>query len=140
MYNYNPYGYHNHLTGANRINHGIRNNVGSRGMYNQNLTRSGGLLSNLLGGSAGTGIRSTGLGAVNWSRLFTNTQKTLGFINQTLPLYNQVKPVVNNARSMLKVMRAMNEPTKKVSASNLIEHKPSSKIAVNKASKPTFFK
>ncbi len=41
--------------------------------------------------------------AINWSGLLSNTQKTLGIINQTIPIVYQVKPIFNNAKTMFKI-------------------------------------
>jgi len=151
MYNYNPYGQINPLTGANQhlMNRGLNPNLyqNTRGLANtMNQTRNAsGLLG--LGNNmrAGTGLARTGLSGINWSGLFTNAQKTLGFINQTLPVYNQVKPVVSNARTMFRVMKAMKDDPKKPEPSytksgNAHETIPiESRIAINKSA-PTFFK
>lgn len=41
--------------------------------------------------------------AINWSGILSNTQKTLGIINQTIPIVYQVKPIFNNAKTMFKI-------------------------------------
>jgi len=129
MYNYNPYQrMNNPLTGANHLPRNIPNT--------RNASR--------ILGNAGTGIKGPGLASINWSNLFSNSQKVLGFINQTLPVYNQVKPVVNNARSMLRMMKAIKEPvpSNKQPIRNNTKYSTipvESKIAINKSS-PTFFK
>ena len=45
----------------------------------------------------------------NWSNILTNTQKTLGIINQALPIVYQVRPLLNNARTLFKIAGAINE-------------------------------
>lgn len=55
-------------------------------------TSSGGLFSRLLGRG------------FNWSSILTNTQKTLGIVNQAIPVIKQVSPVVKNAKTMFRVM------------------------------------
>jgi hypothetical protein len=40
----------------------------------------------------------------NWGSLLTNTQKTLGVINQAIPIFYQFGPIVRNAKTMFKVM------------------------------------
>lgn len=59
---------------------------------NSATTSSGGILSKLLGRS------------FNWSSILTNTQKTLGIVNQAIPMFKQVSPIVKNAKTMFKVM------------------------------------
>jgi len=163
MYNYNPYQYQsmvNPLTGVNHhqmMNHSLMNNArgltnnlahgaqGARGALNSPRAANSllGLGNNL---RAGTGLAKTGLSGINWSGLFGNASKALGFINQTLPVYNQVKPVVNNARTMFRVMKAMRDDKKiepkQTTYKSDIPHQTiplESRIAVNKSA-PTFFK
>ena len=57
---------------------------------------------------------SVGLGAatkagINWSSLLTNTQKTLGIINQAIPAFYQVKPIFNNMKTMFRVVNELNK-------------------------------
>ncbi|MEG0026234.1 MAG: VrrA/YqfQ family protein [Bacilli bacterium] len=40
----------------------------------------------------------------SFSSILTNTQRTLGIINQVIPVVKQVSPVFNNAKTMFKVM------------------------------------
>lgn len=67
-----------------------------------------------------------GRGSINWSSILSNTQKTLGLVNQAIPVIKQVSPMVKNAKTMFKVMnefkkvetpvqevRQVNEPIKK---------------------------
>ncbi len=48
-----------------------------------------------------------GFRGINWSGLLSNTQKTLGIINQTIPIVYQVKPIVNNARTLFRINDAL---------------------------------
>ena len=153
MYNYHPYEQMrsiNPLTGAHPhqlMQSGMNPNLHqhTRGLANTMAPRSsGGLLG--LGSNAGTGLARTGLSGINWSGLFGNAQKALGFINQTLPVYNQVKPVVNNARTMFRVMKAMKDDPKSSAKPQFKESinqeqtlPTNSSIAINKRA-PTFFK
>lgn len=57
-----------------------------------------------LGTTAKTGI--------NWSSLLSNTQKTLGIINQAIPAFYQVKPIFNNMKTMFKVVNEINKDDK----------------------------
>ena len=45
----------------------------------------------------------------NWSNILSNTQKTLGIINQAIPIVYQVRPLLNNARTLFKIAGAINE-------------------------------
>ena len=51
------------------------------------IGRTGGLLKN----------------TINWSSLLTNTQKTLGVINQAIPVFYQIRPMFNNIKTMFRV-------------------------------------
>lgn len=60
------------------------------------------------------GFSPYGLGAVaktgiNWSSLLSNTQKTLGIINQAIPAFYQIRPIFNNMKTMFKVVNEMNK-------------------------------
>ena len=48
----------------------------------------------------------------NWSNILSNTQKTLGIINQAIPIVYQVRPLLNNARTLFKIAGAINEKMK----------------------------
>ncbi len=75
----------------------------------QNVAR-GGLLSRLFGGAgaarAASGVAKSG---INWGTLLSNTQKSLGIINQAIPIVYQVKPIINNAKTMFKIAGAVKE-------------------------------
>lgn len=45
----------------------------------------------------------------NWNNILTNTQKTLGIINQAIPIVYQVRPLLNNARTLFRIAGAINE-------------------------------
>lgn len=77
-------------------------------MYNnpylyQNLVKPG-LLSRLFRGAGASSIARSG---INWGNLLTNTQKSLGIINQAIPLVYQVKPIINNAKTMFRIADAI---------------------------------
>ena len=58
----------------------------------------------------GRGLLSS-IKAINWSGILSNTQKTLGIINQTIPIVYQVKPIINNAKTMFKIANTIkNDP------------------------------
>lgn len=58
-----------------------------------------------LGTAAKTGI--------NWSSLLSNTQKTLGIINQAIPAFYQIKPIFSNMKTMFKVVNEINKDDNK---------------------------
>lgn len=60
------------------------------------------------------GIGNVARHGINWSSLLTNTQKTLGIINQAIPAFYQVKPVFNNLRTMFRVVNEINRDDKKI--------------------------
>lgn len=68
-------------------------------------------MANLAQPAANRGLLS-GLKAINWSTLLSNTQKTLGIINQTIPIVYQVKPILNNAKAMFKIVSTLKEDDK----------------------------
>lgn len=55
------------------------------------------------------GLGSVGKSGINWSSLLSNTQKTLGIINQAIPAFYQVKPIFNNMKTMFKVVNEINK-------------------------------
>jgi len=75
-------------------------------MYNNPYIINSGLRGASSLGKAGLFSSIRGL---NWGNLLSNTQKTLGIINQAIPIVYQVKPIMNNARTMFRVMGAMKE-------------------------------
>lgn len=63
---------------------------------------------------AAYGLGAAAKSGINWSSLLSNTQKTLGIINQAIPAFYQVKPIFNNMRTMFKVVNEFNkDDTKK---------------------------
>ena len=82
-------------------------------MYNnpylyQNLAKPG-LFSKLFGGASS--FRALGNG-INWGNLLSNTQKSLGIINQAIPLVYQVKPIISNAKTMFRIAGALKDDNK----------------------------
>lgn len=56
----------------------------------------------------GGGLLSGGLfRGINFANILSNTQKTLGVINQAIPLCYQIKPMMNNAKTMFKIIGAV---------------------------------
>ena len=58
---------------------------------------------------ASYGIGSIARRGINWSSLLSNTQKTLGIINQAIPAFYQIKPIFNNMKTMFKVVNEINK-------------------------------
>lgn len=91
--------------------------------------KKGGLL-NLLSNLGKTNPTTASLGlakkGINWSTLLSNTQKTLGVINQTIPTINQIKPIVNNAKTMFKLMNELKKPDEATAdkINNIIHNNP----------------
>ena len=55
------------------------------------------------------GLGTVAKSGINWSSLLSNTQKTLGIINQAIPAFYQVKPIFNNMKTMFKVVNEFNK-------------------------------
>lgn len=47
----------------------------------------------------------------NLSSILTNTQKTLGVVNQAIPVVKQVGPMINNMKTMFKLAGAFKDET-----------------------------
>jgi len=64
---------------------------------------SPGILKSLLGAGASAG-------RFNWSSILSNTQKTIGVVNQAIPMVKGVAPTFRNAKTMFKVMNEFKKP------------------------------
>ena len=62
-----------------------------------------------------SGLFKNGL---NWGAILSNTQKTLGIVNQAIPVIKQVSPVLKNAKTMFKVMNEFKRVDTPVSTTN----------------------
>lgn len=110
----------------------------------QNVAR-GGLLSRLFGGartaSAATGALGAAKSGINWGTLLSNTQKSLGIINQAIPIVYQVKPIINNAKTMFRIAGAVkgDEPinTTNTSVNNISSN--DNYTVVENDNKPIFY-
>ena len=58
---------------------------------------------------ASYGLGSVARSGINWSSLLSNTQKTLGIINQAIPAFYQIKPIFNNMKTMFRVVNEINK-------------------------------
>lgn len=107
-------------------------------MYNnpyfyQNAVRPS-LFSKLFGGLGGT---SAVRHSINWGSILSNTQKSLGIINQAIPIVYQVKPIINNAKTMFKIAGAMKDTDSKTT--NKTETIQSTNSITNYENKPIFY-
>lgn len=59
------------------------------------------------------GLGSAAKSGINWSSLLSNTQKTLGIINQAIPAFYQIKPIFSNMKTMFKVVNEINKDESK---------------------------
>lgn len=59
-----------------------------------------------------------GIKAINWSGILSNTQKTLGIINQTIPIVYQVRPMINNAKTMFRIANTLKGSDAALNTSN----------------------
>ena len=55
---------------------------------------------------------------INWGTILSNSQRTLGLINQAIPVVKQISPVVKNAKTMFKVMSECKKVDTPVSTPN----------------------
>lgn len=77
--------------------------------FYQNIARPG-LFSRLFGtASAARAAGGVARSGINWGTLLSNTQKSLGIINQAIPIVYQVKPIINNAKTMFRIAGAVKD-------------------------------
>ncbi len=94
-----------------------------------------GLFSNLISGVRG----------INWGTILTNTQRTLGLINQAIPVVKQVTPVMKNAKTMFRVMnefKKVDEPVTVPKQPVKTEHHNQTNTpstSISSINQPTFF-
>jgi hypothetical protein len=77
-------------------------------------------------------------GKLNWGGLLTNTQKTLGVINQAIPIFYQVGPIFKNAKTMFKVMGEFNKINSESNTKSTTTN-DSSKVESKQSNTPNFF-
>ena len=86
---------------------------------------------NLINNSFITAITIT---QINWSKILSGADKTLGVVNQTIPLVRQTKPLFSNMKSMIKLAKAFREevkPTSNHSANNSTNQKSTNRKTSN---------
>ncbi|MCI8347789.1 MAG: hypothetical protein HFJ12_07630 [Bacilli bacterium] len=84
-------------------------------------------------------FRGAAAGGINWGNLLTNTQKSLGIINQAIPIVYQVKPIVNNAKTMFRIAGAMKDTDDTKNSSYNSQKKESTTIPTQNDNKPIFY-
>lgn len=105
-------------------------------MYNnpfmyQNFARPS-FISRLLGRSSSIGLDKT----INFSNILSNTQKSLGIINQAIPIVKEIKPMVNNAKSLFRIASLLNDSSVD---SDIKTAAPESSSATVDSNKPIFY-
>ena len=100
-----------------------------------------------------TGLLSA-LKNIKWGTILSNTQKTLGVINQAIPIVYQIKPIWNNAKTVFKIVGALKDgdstdtnnnynkvtnynTNNVIDNNNYVEEKPSINYSSN--NQPNFF-
>lgn len=84
-------------------------------------------------------FRGAAAGGINWGNLLTNTQKSLGIINQAIPIVYQVKPIVNNAKTMFRIAGAMKDTDDTTNSGSNSHKKESTTISMQNDNKPIFY-
>ncbi len=104
----------------------------------QNIARPG-LLSRLFGGARAAGtVGAAAKSGINWGTLLSNTQKSLGIINQAIPIVYQVKPIINNAKTMFRIAGAVKD-TPNTNSSNYSTSNISNTSTNSIDNKPIFY-
>ena len=142
--NYFPYG-----------QFGTMGNSMVRGMM-PNMARAGGAFMGNAANIGNTAIRNPGLlsnlfssiKSLNWGGLLTNTQKTLGIVNQAIPVYHQVRPLYDNVKTAARVFKSVSKSNKEESINNVTKEKsvntvnntkPTTNTNNNSSNGPNFF-
>ncbi len=104
-------------------------------MYNnpyiyQTLARPS-LISRLFGR---TGAAVGAARTLNWGNILSNTQKSLGIINQAIPIVQQAKPIINNAKTMFKIADIL-----KTDSKNSKDEETKKEKAIINDNKPIFY-
>lgn len=108
-------------------------------MYN-NPFMYGQYMSNVARPAVSRGLLS-GLRGINWGGILSNTQKTLGVINQTIPIVYQIKPIINNAKTMFKIASTLkdDQPATNNNTPVVKEQPANQNNIVEDSEKPIFF-
>lgn len=71
------------------------------------------------------GLGTAAKSGINWSSLLSNTQKTLGVINQAIPAFYQIKPIFSNMKTMFRVVNELNKDESKQKKTTTLNSKNS---------------
>ena len=108
----------------------------------QNVARRG-LLSRLFGGTRAASTVGGAMGAarsgIDWGSLLSNTQKSLGIINQAIPIVYQVKPIINNAKTMFRIAGAVRDDNKDRQNKNNYVNDSYNSTSIENDNKPIFY-
>ena len=96
------------------------------------------LLSRLFGGTGGAAALR-GASKLNWGTILSNTQKSLGIINQAIPIVYQVKPMIENAKTMFKIAGAVKDSDKSNVSTNNSNTISQNNTQLNSNNKPIFY-
>ena len=88
------------------------------GLYPYTISRSTGILS---------AIKN-----IKWGTLLSNTQKTLGVINQAIPIVYQVKPIWNNAKTVFNIIGAIKDDKPKTNYKPINNNQQNQQTVPNK--------
>ena len=84
-------------------------------------------------------LGSAAKSGINWSNLLSNTQKTLGIINQAIPAFYQIKPIFSNMKTMFKVVNEINRDTSEtINTTNYNKTTESDSLNINNVSNNEF--
>lgn len=108
----------------------------------QNVAK-GGLLSRLFSGARASSAVGGAMGAarsgINWGTILSNTQKSLGIINQAIPIVYQVKPIINNAKTMFRIAGAVRDDKQVNQNTNNYINNSNTKTTIENDNKPIFY-
>lgn len=96
------------------------------------------LISRLFGGGGTAAAR--GVSRLNWGTILSNTQKSLGIINQAIPIVYQVKPMIDNAKTMFKIAGAVKDSDSSNSSNSYKSSAQNNEVSNNYTNnKPIFY-
>ena len=81
---------------------------------------------------------------IKWGTLLSNTQKTLGVINQAIPIVYQIKPIWNNAKTVFKIVGAIKDDNNtnsnnKTNNNPIIDNNDYEVVSSSNTNSPSFF-
>lgn len=96
------------------------------------------LISRLFGGGGNTAA-FRGASRLNWGTILSNTQKSLGIINQAIPIVYQVKPMIDNAKTMFKIAGAVKDSDTTSTSNSTSMEKENVSLSNYDNNKPIFY-